>query len=321
MRASIAHPTDAAIDAQALHRAVGRVHHVLTPPPLPGHALMRGRFSNGAVRAGINLHCTDIVQLQEMRTCHTMNEAGLKILIRLQGQAQVCMDDQSLPFEHTYSGPQGVVLALRSPAQFVRHAHGGDRQRMVVLTVAQDWLDAQGLAITPTLDSHLSMQRWVPSRRAVALTEQLLHPSAAVPALARLHQESQTLELITQALAPLVATPTAHMPLGGRALERMRRLQELLHSTEADTMDMATIAREVGSNATTLQQEFRHWQGQSIFEYLRALRLRRAHTALQQHGVRVAQAAELAGYSSQANFSTAFRRHFGVAPKHVRPTQ
>ncbi|MBP8278605.1 MAG: helix-turn-helix transcriptional regulator, partial [Propionivibrio sp.] len=35
-------------------------------------------------------------------------------------------------------------------------------------------------------------------------------------------------------------------------------------------------------------------------------------------GVSVARAAEIAGYSSQANFSTAFRRHFGLSPKHYR---
>jgi AraC-like DNA-binding protein len=47
-------------------------------------------------------------------------------------------------------------------------------------------------------------------------------------------------------------------------------------------------------------------------------RLRRAAWALQHGGANVARAAKIAGYASQANFSTAFRRHFGLPPKMYR---
>ena len=72
------------------------------------------------------------------------------------------------------------------------------------------------------------------------------------------------------------------------------------------------MARAMRCNCNSLQQQFRAVFGKTVFDYLRASRLRRAAVALQNEGVSVARAAEIAGYSSQANFSTAFRRHFGV---------
>jgi AraC-like DNA-binding protein len=107
-------------------------------------------------------------------------------------------------------------------------------------------------------------------------------------------------------------------PLAASVLARMQRLQDLLDSGEADAMDMHGIAQCVGSNATTLQQQFRQLHGQTIYDYLRAQRLQHAATALQLRGVSIAEAAEMAGYTSPANFSTAFRRKFGFSPKHAR---
>ena len=51
---------------------------------------------------------------------------------------------------------------------------------------------------------------------------------------------------------------------------------------------------------------------------LRGLAEGRAAWALRHDGASVARAAEIAGYASQANFSTAFRRHFGQPPKTYR---
>ncbi|WP_246767099.1 helix-turn-helix domain-containing protein, partial [Bordetella pertussis] len=53
-------------------------------------------------------------------------------------------------------------------------------------------------------------------------------------------------------------------------------------------------------------------------ECLRGARLTRARLGLERDGLSVAQAACLAGYTSAANFATAFRRAFGVTPGQLR---
>jgi AraC-like DNA-binding protein len=56
----------------------------------------------------------------------------------------------------------------------------------------------------------------------------------------------------------------------------------------------------------------------SIFDYLRESRLKRAALAIEKKGHSIAYAAAIAGYSSAANFSTAFRKYFGISPKALK---
>ena len=51
---------------------------------------------------------------------------------------------------------------------------------------------------------------------------------------------------------------------------------------------------------------------------VRELRLQRARKAIERDDVSAAQAAYEAGYSNPANFSTAFKRLFGLSPSDVR---
>jgi AraC-like DNA-binding protein len=46
--------------------------------------------------------------------------------------------------------------------------------------------------------------------------------------------------------------------------------------------------------------------------------LLRARQALEQEGRSVGEAADIAGYTSAANFATAFKRHFGITPRQCR---
>jgi AraC-like DNA-binding protein len=66
---------------------------------------------------------------------------------------------------------------------------------------------------------------------------------------------------------------------------------------------------------------FRISENQSIFEYVRTLRLERAFAALRSGEVTVQEASAIAGYSTAANFATAFRRQFATTPRTVMLTR
>jgi transcriptional regulator GlxA family with amidase domain len=67
-----------------------------------------------------------------------------------------------------------------------------------------------------------------------------------------------------------------------------------------------------------MQSAFKSTYDRTIADYSRELRLERARDAIERDGVSVAQAAYEAGYSNPANFSTAFKRQFGLNPSTVR---
>ncbi|THF55628.1 helix-turn-helix domain-containing protein [Pseudothauera rhizosphaerae] len=309
------------IDGDRLGAQVGRGHQLLCPNAGQATPLMQGSFSLTPLRDGMSLHCTDVVQLQDMTTQYAIEERSIKVMLRLEGNAQVMVGRQVLPLDAGQAPnavPRGAVVTLNAPDTLQRQARAGGRQRMVVLTLRPAWFDA--LRISPDVfREHVSVRPWEPSRRATAIAEQLIHPLELEGPILRLHQESRALELIVEALSQTMTD----MPHGAATLpagchQRVRRLQAFLDSGEADHLDLRAIAVYMGCNANTLQHEFRDVCGQSIYDYLRCSRLRRAAHALQHEGVSVARAAEIAGYSNQANFSTAFRRHFGLPPKHCR---
>lgn len=309
------------IDVDRLCAQVGHGHQLLCPSAGQAAPLMQGSFSITPLRDGMSLHCTDIVHLHDMSTQYAIQEQSIKVMLKLEGNAQVIVGRHPLPLdagEAPNAVPCGAVVTLNAPDTLRRHSRAGSRQRMVVLTLRPAWFDA--LRISPELfREHLSVRPWKPSLRAIAIAEQLIHPLELEGPMQRLHQESRALDLIVEALSQTMAArpcSAATLPAGGQ--QRVRRLQQFLDSGEADQLDLRAIALHIGCNANTLQQQFREVCGQSIFDYLRRSRLQRAAHALQHDGVSVARAAEIAGYSSQANFSTAFRRHFGLPPKHCR---
>jgi AraC-like DNA-binding protein len=67
-----------------------------------------------------------------------------------------------------------------------------------------------------------------------------------------------------------------------------------------------------------MQGAFKAVYGRTIADYSRELRLQRAREAIERNGASVAQAAYDAGYSNPANFSTAFKRLFGLSPSEAK---
>lgn len=78
------------------------------------------------------------------------------------------------------------------------------------------------------------------------------------------------------------------------------------------------LARLVGTNEKRLSRAFRDNLGQTVFEYVRHERLRVAQSLLRTTPLSVARIAEEIGFSSAANFATAFRERFGVTPSAYR---
>lgn len=309
------------IDNQALSRRFGSGHRILGPDADPGSPLLAGHFTVAQVRDGLYMHCTDIDHLRELRTRSALLETGIKVLLRLEGNAGVKLGGRPLPLDAGQgpaSRPRGAVVALAEPVEFERHCTAGVRERMVVITLTEAWFASAGQPF-PTGLPHLAIRRWLPSPRSLAVAEQLIRPPEFDGPMHALLQESRALELIAEALTQAGEDGEAPaQPLPPAAYRRVESLRKLLDSGQADELDMSAIAQHIGCNPNTLQQQFRQTYGQTIFEYLREQRLLRAARALQQEGISVGRAAEIAGYNSQGNFSTAFSRHFGLSPKHFR---
>ncbi|MGE0799680.1 MAG: helix-turn-helix transcriptional regulator [Lautropia sp.] len=304
----------------------GPVRCVVTPGCLPADPALRAHLARTrALRPGLLLHWEDVREAGDL-IAQTEIAEGLCIVLVLEGAVDVSYGQQRVALSCAPGGASAALVAVAEPEQLTRRARQGVYSRRVNLNLGLGWLEQAGAAqgaLGEFLRRHLAMRRWQVSPRAVAIAEQIVNPPQLEPLLQNIYLESRALELAGEALATLHQHPGAPPSAATGALrprehQRLRELRAFLASGQADDLSLDEIAHHAGTNANTLQRHFRAVYGTTVFDHLRECRLMRARHALEHDGVTVGQAAMVAGYTSAANFATAYRRRFGHTPKLAR---
>lgn len=91
-----------------------------------------------------------------------------------------------------------------------------------------------------------------------------------------------------------------------------------LKSTLSDPPELKTLARKVGTYEKKLSGAFRRVLGTTVFEFMRDERLNVAQRLLIETDLTVTDIAAEVGFSTAANFATAFRKSLGVTPSIFR---
>ncbi|CCG07771.1 helix-turn-helix transcriptional regulator [Pararhodospirillum photometricum] len=178
--------------------------------------------------------------------------------------------------------------------------------------------DAQALLGREVAD--LPVPAWTPdgprlgceaSQRAVAW--QMLTCPADAPGRS-LYLSAKGLEL----LASLALPSRDPAPLGLAGTQRLYEARDILLATLEAPPSVPELARAVGLSARSLSRGFSRLFGQPVYAFVKARRLERARRLIETDALTIAEAAYAIGYHP-SHLSTAFRRHFGVAPSALRP--
>jgi AraC-like DNA-binding protein len=124
-------------------------------------------------------------------------------------------------------------------------------------------------------------------------------------------------DLVLLALAGAADVVTGVRSVRGGNLARAKRVIR----SRLDDLDLsvAAIAAECGVSVSYLHNLFRD-DGRTVWEYLKGERLRRARQMLECRSgtpMTVTEVSLACGYSNMSQFSTAFKRAFGVSPREV----
>jgi len=92
------------------------------------------------------------------------------------------------------------------------------------------------------------------------------------------------------------------------------RALALLHATPGRHWTVDELAREAALSRSALAERFTALVGEPPIQYLMRWRLALAAQALRSGADAIAQLAERSGYESEAAFSRAFKREFGMPP-------
>ena len=93
----------------------------------------------------------------------------------------------------------------------------------------------------------------------------------------------------------------------------VRQVQDHIRALYMQPLHVEEIAEQMNLDRRYLSRLFKAKTGQTIQEYLIAVRMEEAKRTLEQ-GFSVEESALLCGYSDASNFSKMFKRRFGVSP-------
>lgn len=154
-----------------------------------------------------------------------------------------------------------------------------------------------------------------PAVRAVALQM----AECPVPAhLRRLYLAGKALELAALALDDIGRSEVGvRARLPQRTREQVLAARDILLADMQHPPGLPELARACGLNPTRLTSAFRAEFGMSVFAWLQAQRLERAHQLIASGAASIAQAAFEVGYTP-TYFSVLFQKRFGTLPSSLR---
>ncbi|MCK5777402.1 MAG: helix-turn-helix transcriptional regulator [Rhodospirillales bacterium] len=304
-------------------RDIGREHETVTSHIGETSVVIHPGFNNSRCHGGLRVHAADKMETHDLNM-ETKVQAALTIAVFLEGVVTMELDGKRIALGNS-DGPSGHVWVVSAQCSSRSVSQEGARVRMVLVSAPRRWIE-QYLNGSPGdnqiarwLCSHGEETRWTPSKRVLALCEQILNPPRAPLAIQRMRIESKALEIFSEGLATIAGVSEAELSTGSvRAIGRAQTIRRYLVDHIDEDLSLKDIAREVGFSVESMQRAFKTAYNSTIGEFVREYRLHQARQALISEGISVSEAAYRARYANPANFSTAFKRLFGVAPSMVR---
>ena len=100
----------------------------------------------------------------------------------------------------------------------------------------------------------------------------------------------------------------------------VQAVKRIVRADLSQELPVPELAAQVGTHEKRLSKAFKKYTGRTVFEFVREARLHEAQRLLAESALRIEEIALTVGFSSAANFATAFREHFHCTPSAYRRT-
>ena len=257
----------------------------------------------------------NVVLSSQIRT-EGVIKAGLFISVVLKGSGSGRPRQGGASSVH-YSDDSIAVMALREPTAWEGDAPRGAHMQAAgiafpLASLEQLGLSREFLELFSGQDQNVFVATLRASPRVKALAMEMISPVAEGRA-AELLLSAHATEILARAMLALRGNEKVGLFSDQKRL-RLQAVGELIKSDLRHPWTIAELARHAGLGRRIFNAQFRRMYGISAADYLRKNRLDAAREALLYQGLSVTEAAYSVGYANSANFSTAFRRHFGYVP-------
>lgn len=307
-------------------RSWGRTQGLTVTPT--GRAA-QGRREFLSFRPGFYLAIGHVRHVEHSREIYRSGDF-IKLHFRLEGESQVGQPDaRATQTVHAMS----VSTLLQPPGSTKEEVFASDvHERSVTLCCSRSFLvEELGLAAQQHLHgpfgdfvqstpAHFELLRFplAPAQHDIAAA---LLDDARDDAFRGLYAEGKAFELLHGFLTSRRddhAAPDTHTLEASQAREGLAQVKHYIDANLDQAFDMRALARRFGLSESRLARRFRQAFGLALFEYVAQARLARARSLLEAGRMSITEVALEVGYGHAANFSTAFKRRFGITPHGLR---
>lgn len=220
--------------------------------------------------------------------------------------------------------PDATVAIANNERRELRSTfHGAERLRNVEVFVTPEWFETSRHASADADFDHVREAMLRPMRGKQNILDQRLRGVAEMVlatqgtgALAALRLEAWSLDLLAELVSSFRA-PQKQIPLSSTDRERIHSVRQQLEAAPEASGSISELARQYGVSASKLKRDFFIAFETCVGSFANTQRLVLGKKLLEE-GISVSQVAYRVGYSHPANFSAAFKRHFGVSPRDIR---
>ncbi|MEZ9520100.1 helix-turn-helix transcriptional regulator [Vibrio splendidus] len=308
-------------------------------------SLAEGKFLSYQYNDQIFVHggrCVELVDSNIVSTAHS----AILITILLEGKLTFGYDDLEFDLDAS-TGPQGVVVNLAKPANFRRSLIQGNKINKINILVKPQWVE-------PRLSDHCSSKSFLDSHKAfyelelnpdiIQLTNILTSQATPTNFQDKLIVETLTQQLLAQTLSQmpiqccqqctsdndLTNTDSSDQSIAlhnanlGENIDKAStpkafdaKIEDIISYIEINLdqqLSLESIASKFSMSISNLQRRFKQSYNLTINGYIRYRRLDIARQHLERGLVSITEAAYEAGYQHPSNFTSAFKKTFGVPP-------
>jgi AraC-like DNA-binding protein len=282
------------------------IHYRIEGPTSPRQPVATGHVHDVSLHHGIHLTLSDL-QVERGYTSTSYQSVPWFLSVILEGTIHLQMGKQQIQL----SAGDGVCSHFDTRHPLTVHQPVQARLRTVNIAV----LTTAPLGL-PTPPDASCLHCW---KLPEALCETLCTISEQPPSLWRqaLVWQGLALQLIGLGLPECQTALPEHKRLSTRDRHCLTSLHARITQHPAEPYSLTALAKEAAMSPSSLRQKFRACYGCTLFDYIRQVRLEQAHASLRQ-GHSVQHTAHRCGYRHASNFSSAFKRHFGVSPHELQ---
>lgn len=311
-------------------------------------SLAEGKFLSYQYNGHIFVHggrCIELVDSNIVSTAHS----AILITILLEGKLTFSYDDLEFDLDAS-DGPRGVVVNLAKPANFRRSLIQGNKINKINILIKPQWVE-------PRISDHCSSKSFLDSHKAfydlqinadiVQLTRSLTSQATPINFQDKLVVETLTQQLLAQTLSqmpiqcchqctsddshtntestdPVIAShntnSSVNLDMASTSKSFDAKIEDIISYIEINLdqqLSLESIASKFSMSISNLQRRFKQSYNLTINGYIRYRRLDIARQHLERGLVSITEAAYEAGYQHPSNFTSAFKKTFGVPPQDI----